>query len=187
MAPMPYVALQSMLDAGSPKGMRNRWSGGIVRDLGPTLVDRMRRSAVRLPGPLTQILISPLPDAVRKLPDELHPHRAAPWTLNPSCSTPVLLAGRRHHISKGSPMGSDSDSMDRTTASLLYDLLRFVAEGPRSYGEVMEAWRTSCPRLPIWEEATERGLLRKERDESGVPVVRITAAGSALLLEAGGS
>jgi FAD/FMN-containing dehydrogenase len=70
MAPMPYVALQSMLDAGSPKGMRNRWSGGIVRDLGPTLVGRMRRSAVRLPGPLTQILISPLPDAVRRLPDD---------------------------------------------------------------------------------------------------------------------
>ncbi|QYN32340.1 hypothetical protein K1T35_27490 [Pseudonocardia sp. DSM 110487] len=83
-------------------------------------------------------------------------------------------------------MGSDSDSMDRTTASLLYELLRFVAEGPRSYAEVMEAWRTSCPRLPIWEEATERGLLRRERDESGVPVVRITAAGRAVLLEARG-
>jgi hypothetical protein len=77
-------------------------------------------------------------------------------------------------------------SLDRTTLSLLYDLLRFVAEGPRGYAEVMEAWRTSCPRLPIWEEATERGLLRRERDESGVPVVRITAAGRAVLLEARG-
>jgi FAD/FMN-containing dehydrogenase len=69
-APMPYVALQSMLDAGSPKGMRNRWSGALVPELGPALAGRMQRSAMRLPGPLSQILISPLPDAVRRLPDD---------------------------------------------------------------------------------------------------------------------
>ena len=85
-------------------------------------------------------------------------------------------------------MGTDMDprdysAMDRTVASLLHDMLRFVADGRRSYVEVMEAWRTSCPRLPIWEEATERGLLMRARDESGVPVVRITAAGRAFLLE----
>ena len=62
-------------------------------------------------------------------------------------------------------------------------MLRFVAEGRRSYVEVMEAWRTSCPRLPIWEEATERGLVMRARDESGVPVVRITVAGRAFLLD----
>jgi hypothetical protein len=78
----------------------------------------------------------------------------------------------------------DGPVLDRTVLPLLHDLLRFVAEGPRSYAEVMEAWRTSCPRLPIWEEATERGLVRRERDEFGVPVVRITAAGRALLLGA---
>jgi hypothetical protein len=85
-------------------------------------------------------------------------------------------------------MGTDVDPLDRpamdgTVACLLHDMLRFVADGRRSYAEVMEAWRTSCPRLPIWEEATERGLLMRARDESGVPVVRITAAGRAFLLE----
>jgi FAD/FMN-containing dehydrogenase len=69
-SPMPYVALQSMLDAGSPKGLRNRWSGGLVPDLGPALVERMQQAATRLPGPLAQILISPLSDAVRRLPDD---------------------------------------------------------------------------------------------------------------------
>jgi len=77
----------------------------------------------------------------------------------------------------------DYSAMDRTVASLLHDMLRFVADGRRSYVEVMEAWRTSCPRLPIWEEATDRGLLMRARDESGVPVVRITAAGRDFLLE----
>jgi hypothetical protein len=75
----------------------------------------------------------------------------------------------------------DGSAMDRTVASLLRDLLRFIAD-ERSYVEVMEAWRTSCPRLPIWEEATEHGLVKRVRDESGLPVVRVTAAGRAFLL-----
>lgn len=69
-APMPYVALQSMLDAGSPKGQRNRWSGGFVPDVGPELVGRMQDAAMRLPSPLSQILVVPLTDAVRRLPDD---------------------------------------------------------------------------------------------------------------------
>jgi hypothetical protein len=44
-----------------------------------------------------------------------------------------------------------SDSVD----ALILDLLERVASGNRSYAEVMEAWRTSCPRLPVWEEANE--------------------------------
>ena len=44
---------------------------------------------------------------------------------------------------------------------LLLDLLEWVAKEPRSYADVMEAWRTSCPRLPVWEEATDRGFLQR--------------------------
>lgn len=81
-------------------------------------------------------------------------------------------------------MGTQSVSrgaLDPTLGPLLLDLLRFVAGEERTYAEVMEAWRTSCPRLPVWEEATERGLLTRAKDGAGVPVVRITAAGRALL------
>jgi hypothetical protein len=42
---------------------------------------------------------------------------------------------------------------------LLLDLPESIAKRPRPYGEVMEAWRTSCPRLPVWETAWERKLL----------------------------
>jgi hypothetical protein len=34
-----------------------------------------------------------------------------------------------------------------------------VAAKPRTYDETMEAWRTSCPRMPIWEDAMSEGLV----------------------------
>mgnify|MGYP001549789781 CR=1 FL=1 len=60
---------------------------------------------------------------------------------------------------------------------LLLDLVAWIAKEPRSYDEVMEAWRTSCPRLPVWEEATERGLITRARDTDGSPIVRATDKG----------
>jgi hypothetical protein len=64
--------------------------------------------------------------------------------------------------------------------ALILDLLEWVAGAERSYAEVMEAWRTSCPRLPVWEEATDRGLIAREHVR-GRAVVRITPAGAAFL------
>ncbi len=45
---------------------------------------------------------------------------------------------------------------------LILDLIEWVAASPRPYGEVIEAWRTSCPRLTVWEDASERGLVACE-------------------------
>ncbi|HEY9538926.1 MAG TPA: hypothetical protein VIS03_15140 [Kiloniellaceae bacterium] len=56
---------------------------------------------------------------------------------------------------------------------LILDLVEWVAAGPRPYAEVMEAWRTSCPRLPVWEDAVERGLIARGADA----MVTVTAAG----------
>jgi hypothetical protein len=64
--------------------------------------------------------------------------------------------------------------------ALVLDLLEWVAAGERSYQEVMDAWRTSCPRLPVWEDATDRGLVARARVD-GRPIVRITPSGRALL------
>lgn len=63
---------------------------------------------------------------------------------------------------------------------LILDLVEWVARKPRPYAEVMEAWRTSCPRLPVWEDAVERGLVER-RAEGGEALVRVTAAGLAYL------
>ncbi|MGC9946494.1 MAG: hypothetical protein ABSF64_09025 [Bryobacteraceae bacterium] len=65
---------------------------------------------------------------------------------------------------------------DPVVEALILDLLEWLAKGERSYEEVMSAWRTSCPRLPVWEDANDRGLVM--RDEA---TIRITAAGRTLL------
>jgi hypothetical protein len=64
--------------------------------------------------------------------------------------------------------------------TLIRDLLEWVAIRERTYEEVMDAWRTSCPRLPVWEDANDRGLITTEH-VNGRSVVRITSSGLALL------
>jgi hypothetical protein len=48
---------------------------------------------------------------------------------------------------------------DAVVEALIVDLLEWVATRERSYEEVMDAWRTSCPKLPVWEDANDRGLI----------------------------
>ena len=49
--------------------------------------------------------------------------------------------------------------MTTAHASLTLQLLEWIAERPRTYAELMEAWKTSCPRLSIWEDACAQGLV----------------------------
>jgi hypothetical protein len=44
-------------------------------------------------------------------------------------------------------------------SALTVQLLTWIATQPRTYGDVMEAWRTTCPRMPIWEDAISGGLI----------------------------
>lgn len=70
--------------------------------------------------------------------------------------------------------------MDDPLAPLICDLIEWIEAEPRSYAEVMDAWRTSCPRLTVWEDAVDRGLvLRQSRD--GRTMVAVTQDGSAYL------
>lgn len=64
--------------------------------------------------------------------------------------------------------------------SLVLDLLEWVATCERSYDEVMDAWRTSCPRFPVWEDANDRGLIAKQIVD-GRTIVKVTSSGLALL------
>jgi len=70
--------------------------------------------------------------------------------------------------------------MSDAVEPLILDLLEWVAGGERGYAEMMEAWRTSCPKLPVWEEANARGLVTRSVT-AGEARVAITAAGRALL------
>ncbi len=65
--------------------------------------------------------------------------------------------------------------------ALVLDLLEWIARQPRAYGDVMDAWRTSCPRFPIWEDAVDLGFVaRVHRDDIGASVC-VTPAGRAYL------
>jgi hypothetical protein len=47
--------------------------------------------------------------------------------------------------------------------TLILDLLEWLGPEPRPYADVMDAWKTSCPRLPVWEDATDRGYVVRRR------------------------
>ena len=70
--------------------------------------------------------------------------------------------------------------MDAPTSLITVQFLTWLAERPRSYAEVMEAWRTSCPRLSVWEDASIDGLVRLE-DGGTETMVRLTPRGEAVL------
>jgi hypothetical protein len=66
--------------------------------------------------------------------------------------------------------------VDTVVEALIIDLILWLEKRERTYEEVMDAWRTSCPKLPVWEDANDRGLVAREEG-----IVRITASGLALL------
>jgi hypothetical protein len=64
---------------------------------------------------------------------------------------------------------------------LVLDLLEWIGRTPRPYSEVIEAWRTSCPRLPVWEEANARGFIERRHEPGCEALVSVSAAGLAHL------
>ena len=71
--------------------------------------------------------------------------------------------------------------MANTLDPLVLDLVEWVAKQPRTYTEVMDAWRTSCPRLTVWEEATELGCVERRSVPGRGVLVFVTDTGRALL------
>ena len=67
--------------------------------------------------------------------------------------------------------------------ALVLDFVEWIAAGPRRYGDVMEAWKTSCPRLTIWEDAIDQGLVQRSRID-GEFSIETTDAGRDLLARA---
>lgn len=63
---------------------------------------------------------------------------------------------------------------------LILDLVEWVAREERSHAELMENWRTSCPRLTVWEDAVDRGYLARQGR-----LIAVTAKGRELLSTSG--
>jgi len=71
--------------------------------------------------------------------------------------------------------------MSDPVEALLLDLLEWIGPEPRPYAEVLDAWRTSCPHLPVWEDANDRGLVESRHRDGVGTVVVVTARGRELL------
>ena len=65
--------------------------------------------------------------------------------------------------------------------ALILDLLEWIGPQSRPYAEVIDAWRTSCPRLPVWEEANARGYVVHEHREGCPARIAVSPAGRAVL------
>jgi hypothetical protein len=70
---------------------------------------------------------------------------------------------------------------------LILDLLEWIGSRARPYAEVLEAWRTSCPRLPVWEEANERGLIDHIHEQGQPALVAVSSIGRSWLASQRGS
>ena len=69
---------------------------------------------------------------------------------------------------------------------LVFDLLDWLAISPRPYAEVMDVWRTSCPRLTIWEDAVDLGFVVREYNPAAGPAtVSLTRSGRRARLQRG--
>jgi hypothetical protein len=64
---------------------------------------------------------------------------------------------------------------------LVLDFVEWVAREPRAYAEVMDTWRTSCPRLTVWEDAVDRGLVARQTSPGQGTKIEVTAQGLAFL------
>ncbi len=61
--------------------------------------------------------------------------------------------------------------------ALVLDLLEWIGGTPRPYHEVLEAWRTSCPRLPVWEDANDRGFIQRHYEPGVGDLISVSGAG----------
>src|SRR5512143_1000032 len=86
-----------------------------------------------------------------------------------------LMPDRHPPRSKRSDEGETS--MAETIDALVLDLVEWIARTPRPYSEVIETWRTSCPRLTIWEDAVEAGYVARGNGAGAGSIVTVTAAG----------
>ena len=61
-------------------------------------------------------------------------------------------------------------------ATLTRQMLEWIAMRPGARAQVMQVWRTSCPRWSIWEDACAAGMIEYE---AGTGKVTLSCGGSA--------
>jgi hypothetical protein len=71
--------------------------------------------------------------------------------------------------------------MSETADPLVLDFVEWVAREPRAYAEVVATWKTSCPRLTIWEDAADHGLVTRATQPGLGLIIAVTESGAKFL------
>ncbi len=71
--------------------------------------------------------------------------------------------------------------MPQIADPLVLDFVEWIAREPRAYSEVIATWRTSCPRLTVWEDAADSGYVARDTIAGLGMIVTVTEAGEQLL------
>src|SRR6185503_13176484 len=86
MGPIPYGALNVMLDAGTPPGVLNYWKSAFVHTLTDAAIDALLSAYERCPLPTSQILLENVHGAASRVPID-----ATAYALRDSGFNTVLL------------------------------------------------------------------------------------------------
>jgi FAD/FMN-containing dehydrogenase len=83
-APMPYTAVQQLIDPTMPPGLHNHWGGDFLAELPDDAIDAFCAAALTAPSPLTQILLVPGGGQLARVDDDAMAigQRRAPWNTH---------------------------------------------------------------------------------------------------------
>ena len=83
-APMPYVAVQQIIDEGSPHGMQNYWRAGFLEALPDAAIESAVELVTSIPSPVSVVLLQPLGGAYARVPEgeTALSHRDAAWAFH---------------------------------------------------------------------------------------------------------
>jgi hypothetical protein len=84
LGPMPYLAVQQLLDAPNPKGRQNYWTADFLADLPDEAIDVLVPRATQPVSPFTQILMVPGGGVLARVDEEATAfgQRTAPWNTH---------------------------------------------------------------------------------------------------------
>jgi hypothetical protein len=114
------------------------------------------------------------PERVEVVVEDRHLHRPAPLSILLSQFVVRILRAQTNRACAKIVRRPMPDTVD----PLILDLLEWLSTGPRPYAEVLDAWRTSCPRLPVWEEANDRGYIERHHSPGAGTFVSVSEVGA---------